>query len=192
MILQEPLASQKRILHNVNNNIITLKMFNIDIELARAAEDSLTLGEHEVRRIDDRFRRPRQNYARLYAVALPPPPPNASLLNSPVPGFPDFPECWQGVEGGAAQAVPVGFKGAGNNNKQKKTPALRKTQLWKRETVNRHACQRKRTKAKYERGKCSSDKIQPMSAISCKLASLTIRNDAVQRDVEETADICKL
>ena len=74
---------------------------SIDQELARVAEESLTLGEHHVTKIlaPDRVRPPRQNYAQLYQASSLPPPPTAASLG-PVPGFPDFPVCWQGFEGG--------------------------------------------------------------------------------------------
>ena len=159
-----------------------MSMFSsIDQELARAAEDALTLGEHQVTRMEDRFRRPRQNYARLYKVSLPSPP-AAALATFSVPGFPDFPECWQGFEGGAALGIEHNDEQSSkpfrsNGRKKQTTAAPRQTQIWKRKAVNKHACRKKQSKIKSYRDKYVNNKSQLVSAVSCKLANLKIQQD---------------
>lgn len=81
----------------------------VDDELAKVTEESLSMGEHETRVMLDeaRIQWPRHKYASLYTAT------QHELIvddarvrltfynsNRGVPGFPDFPDCWQGCEGG--------------------------------------------------------------------------------------------
>ena len=120
---------------------------SLDQELSRAAEQSLTLGEHCVTKMmtEDRIRRPRQNYADLYHASLPSPKAQqqqqqqqpttttttSNGMTAPVPGFPDFPDCWQGFEGGHDTVVV-------QRNNQKKQYGLGEQESLLRSTFQYH------------------------------------------------------
>eukprot|EP00977_Amphora_coffeiformis_P015114 scaffold4420_cov187-Amphora_coffeaeformis.AAC.9 len=176
---------------------------SIDQELSRAAQESLTLGEHHVTKIlaTERVCPPRQNYGRLYQVSLPQTPP----LTIPVPGFPDFPDCWQGFEGGLVvqeqqnkknhrrqQLSSRGSSSLKHNpsllyhamkiNCQSKQIMVRRKmskRIWKRQAVNPQACRRRKQpsrKLHRDGHKLVNNPQRGLSSISYELANLKIHS----------------
>eukprot|EP00978_Attheya_sp_CCMP212_P024214 scaffold75802_cov39-Attheya_sp.AAC.1 len=90
------------------------------------------------------------------AVATEPPPPNKGIL-----GFPDFPDCWNGEEGG----VRLGSKNVSSCSRSSIKRALRRGRRLARPAVNAPAVHRgrelKRTARKHRRTR-RSQKVQQM------------------------------
>lgn len=170
----------------------------LDRELAMATEASLTLGQHEVTTARTAFatpiRWPRQNYARLYKVSTKSESDIASFTthsNVGVPGFPDFPDCWQGVEGGGRGGCPNtgSSRSSATHDYNKKGSLFRTTtktkgvflnkRRWRRKAVNRHAVLlRKRQKNKNVK-RNNHHPHQSIGLLSRQMANLTCRTTTV-------------